>query len=145
MKAHISASIVLALLTAGCRDTGSELPSQPVASLFCDSFSKVKVGMFEYEVDEIFGKKGREIKNVPDSWPRTLGEVPDFEKIVRRHFSGSPSFAGEKIWWLYWTVRGPHKWVAVGICRTNVDGGSLTMPEVVMKKSGLDGPEFTPR
>jgi hypothetical protein len=112
-----------------------------------DRYSRIKIGMEPYEVWRVFGEEGKDVKNVPPEWPRALGEVPDFEKILQRAGMGpvaDRSYAREGISWKYWKVRGPERWIAVGLATTNNRGGSLTMPEVVIKKSGLECPDFRP-
>jgi hypothetical protein len=131
---------------------------QNCCSLAQDSFSRVKVGMMEHEVGEalkgedpeaeaeneakceeywrkrvVAGFYGRSFS--PPGWPTRLGQLPEYEK--------GPCAANE-IHWSYWRVRDAHRWVAVGIAVNNICGGSLTAPVVVIKKSGLGGPDLPP-
>jgi hypothetical protein len=96
-----------------------------------DSFSKVQLGMHEHEID--LGTKGREF--VPAGWPQTLGEIPEY---------ADHPFKAEKIWWVIWRVPDAHNWIAVGFARTDNCGGSLTLTRAVIKKSGLNGPDYPP-
>ncbi|MBM4069103.1 MAG: hypothetical protein FJ271_09185 [Planctomycetes bacterium] len=123
---------LLILLVVGCAPLGTWLGKETAAGKF-DTFSKIKLGMIEWEVETMLGgKKGTEF--FPDGWPRIAREVPDL---------GFCMFPNDKIRWVYWRVKGPHQWIAIGTCR-RINAASLTMSEIVIKKSGLNGPDLPP-
>jgi hypothetical protein len=138
----IVANILLMCLVVGCNDAGTILPSCPLFT-FDDSAAvdRIKPGMGPDQVQDLLGCAGKEIQNVPSSWPRKCAEVPEFETLCQRHHLSSDP--GDQIRWLYWRVRGKYQWVAVG--RSYTWDRSLAESEVIIKKTGLDEPDFTPR
>ncbi len=146
-KSSIRTMIVLVafMCCVGCVNLGSP-----------DSFDRIKLGMHEYDLNKAFAGQyftpdfeSREDDTVirrdpkyvvgyiegkeftPIGWPRNIEELPENE---------AGYFRGE-IRWVCWQVKDKHRWVALGFGCSSI---SLSAPEVVIKKSGLNGPEWPP-
>jgi hypothetical protein len=117
------------LLSTGCIRRHEPVDKSP--------FGQIKLGMSELEVIKLLKGISRD-QSVRDKWihpvgwPRTLSEIPGWEKQIGGwHLDDSTS-----IEWHLWLVNDEHKWIAVGFVDDECCG-TLGPLIAAIKKSGL--------
>jgi hypothetical protein len=75
----ITAAVLMLTWVAGCTGIHSFEPGDSGRPTATDSLSKVQFGTYSWDIDDVLHSKGRQVAPLPN-WPRTLGEIPGYEK-----------------------------------------------------------------
>jgi hypothetical protein len=98
------------------------------------SYERITVSMPEDQVEQLLGGKGVEITN--HRWPKVLGELPGYEKVIQETFRlpagrvlKRETWKSQPIRWKKWDdLPGRDRWIAVAFAE-----GTLGVPHVVAK------------